>query len=109
MCLASTGTTEVPGVPDSCFKCLVAGRMWAVKGRQGAEASNAVQVLMAVIRLPNVGSDLLITLHTPMFISSASAAAAHAGSGEKQLHLEAPQLMQQVLRSFKIVDWGLFG
>jgi hypothetical protein len=83
--------------------------MWAAKGRQGAEASNAVQVLMAIIRLPSVATDLLVTLHTPMFISSASAAAEHAGSGEKQMHLEAPQLMQQVLQSFKIVDWVLFG
>jgi hypothetical protein len=83
--------------------------MAAAKGRQGEEASNAVQVLIAIIRLPSVSSDLLVTLNTPVYISSASAAAAQAGSGEKQQHLEAPQLMQQVLRSLRILDWGLFG
>ena len=37
------------------------------------------QVLMAVVRLPQHDSDLLITLNTPTFISGISAAAEHAG------------------------------
>ena len=96
-------------MPADCHACLASGKMWASKGRQSADASNAVHVLLAVIRLPRVQSELLLTLNTPMFISGASAAAAQAGSGQKQLHLQAPQLMQQVLQSLRIVDWGLFG
>ncbi len=39
---------------------------------------------MAVVRLPQHGSDLLITLNTPTFISGISAAAEHAGDRELQ-------------------------
>ena len=38
------------------------------------------QALLAVVRLPQHGSDLLITLNTPTFISGVSAAAEHAGA-----------------------------
>lgn len=83
--------------------------MHVSKGRQGAHAQNEVDVLLAVLQLPAVHADILISLHTPKRISSASAAAEHAGSGYKQLHLSAPALLQSVLTSFCVKDFGLFG
>jgi len=38
------------------------------------------QIAMAVVQLPSVQSDLVITLNTPLIISPASAAAQHAGN-----------------------------
>ena len=39
-----------------------------------------LQVLLCCVRLPHVGSDVLITLNSPIFISERSAAAEHAGA-----------------------------
>lgn len=39
------------------------------------------QVLLCCIRLPRHGSDVLITLNSPIYISDKSAAAEHAGKG----------------------------
>ena len=73
------------------------------------EAVWRVQVLLAVVRLPAHGSDLLVTLNTPSFISAASAAAEEAGAGPKSAHTAAPALFADILRTLKILDWGLFG
>jgi len=45
---------------------------------------------MAVVRLPQHGSDLLITLNTPTFISGISAAAEHAGVARSIAHSSCP-------------------
>jgi hypothetical protein len=44
------------------------------------------QIAMAVVQLPSVQTDLLITLNTPLFISSASAAAEHAGKTMSRMY-----------------------
>ena len=49
------------------------GQKWAEIGCM------AWQIAMAVVQLPWVQSDLLITLNTPLAINPASAAAEHAG------------------------------
>lgn len=54
------------------------------------------------MRLPSRGSDLLLTLNTPL-------AAAGVGEGSRSLNEDAPQLFRQILRSLQIVDWSLFG
>ncbi|KAL4440723.1 hypothetical protein ABPG77_000432 [Micractinium sp. CCAP 211/92] len=99
----------MPGLPPECYKSLAVGQQAVSKGRQGSSALNKVQVLLCCIRLPQHGSDLLITLNSPIYISDKSAAAEHAGPGFKGAHLTAPALIRQMLASFKINDWGLFG
>ena len=66
-------------------------------------------MLLANVRLPGYGSDLLVTLNTPTFISGASTVAEQVGPGAKNLHTAAPALFADMLRSLRIVDWGLFG
>ena len=61
------------------------------------------------MRLPEHGSDLLIVLNSPVFISVDSAAAQHAGPGFKDAHLTAPALFQRIIATLQINDWGLFG
>ena len=68
-----------------------------------------LQVIMAVIRLQSVASEVLITLNTPMHVSERSAAAEATGAGPKAEHLAAPVLFRQVLATFKIKDYSLFG
>jgi hypothetical protein len=68
-----------------------------------------VQVLLLVVRLPDQGSDLLISMNTPSFINPASSAAEHAGSGAKPAYLAAPGLFKQIIATLRIVDYSLFG
>lgn len=98
-----------PNLPPGLFMALGAGAQLVSKGRQTADASNHVQVLVAVIRLPQHSSDLVISLNTPVFISQHSAAAEHAGAGAKTGHLKALPLFRSILASLRIVDYGLFG
>ncbi len=91
------------------YGCVASGLQAVSKGRQGAEAANQVAVLLAVLRLPSVRSDLLLTLNSPVTIAPQSQAAEHAGAGAKLRHAQAPALMLQLLASLQIVDWSLFG
>ncbi len=99
----------MPALPGDAFKCIACGQQTVAKGRQGPDAANLVQVQLAAVRLPQQGSDILLTLNSPVVISDASAAAAHTGPGLQSAHLSAPQLFREVLRSLQVVDWGLFG
>lgn len=67
------------------------------------------QVLLAVIRLPKHGTDVVLSLNSPVHIGVNSDAAAQAGAGPKHLHAAAPQLLGAALASLRIRDYGLFG
>ncbi len=69
----------------------------------------SLQVIMAIIRLKQVSSDVLIILNTPVSVSASSAAAKDIGPGERSEHLMAPSLLRRVLATFKIKDYSLFG
>lgn len=92
--LCVSGPEEVPGLHgESGYRCLVAGQQTLRRGG----GPTTVDVLMAVLRLPRVNSDLAVTLTTPHAVPAAAAAA------------NAEQLMREVLRSLKVLDWSLFG
>lgn len=80
--------------------------MQAAKGASQAGAqANQVHVLLAAVRLPAYGAELLLVLNTP-----ASAGAASAGAvGDQVAQPEAAALLAGVLRSLVIADYGLFG
>ena len=101
--------STAPGLGDRVTAVALAlGTLAAAKGRQGQEARNLVHVVLAVLRLPGAGSDLLVTLNTPTHIAPASAAAEHAGAGGHDAG-DAPGLLLEVVRSLTVHDWGLFG
>ncbi|KAG2430881.1 hypothetical protein HXX76_009855 [Chlamydomonas incerta] len=102
--VAPLGVQDVPGVSEASYRCVVRGRQTVRRGQQAADTC----VLLAVLRLPHVGSDLLITLSTPSTPpppvgDAAVAAAAALGEGEQQ------ELMAGVLRSLRVQSWELFG
>lgn len=87
----------MPGLPPDCYRGLAVGQQAVTKGRQGSSALNKVQVLLCVVRLPRHGSDVLLTLNSPIYISERSAAAEHAGGSwrEGMRGARAPALAQQ--------------
>lgn len=72
-------------------------------------SASALQVLLAVIRLPQVNSDVLMTLNTPIFINPASKSAQNVTPGFKCAHERAPAEFRSLVASFQVLDWGLFG
>lgn len=83
--------------------------MGVAKGRSAAV--NDVCVHLAVLRLPSVGSDLLVSVTAATRVAAGSAAAERAGAGDRggTVVAESRQLLVDVLASLKIRDWGLFG
>ncbi|KAF6263329.1 hypothetical protein COO60DRAFT_455417 [Scenedesmus sp. NREL 46B-D3] len=106
------GTAEVPHIQQGTYICFVSGTQQACKGRDaGLDRANTVQLLLCIIRLPQHSSDLLVTVNAPSYISPSSSAAQHADAQGQQAAAagQAAAVMQGVLRSLKVQDWGLFG
>jgi Ran-interacting Mog1 protein len=98
---------EVAGLPDSAVLCFGTGLQEVAMGRDVDIAGNpreqeirGICVELCVIRMPSVGTDLLITLSTPTGTawSHNNGAAATSWSNEFQL----------IISSFQIRDWSLF-
>jgi hypothetical protein len=68
-----------------------------------------VHVQVFALRLPDHGTDLLITLNSAAEISGTSAAAEHAGAGPQAAAQRAGVLFSEMLRTLAIRDYGLFG
>jgi hypothetical protein len=64
---------------------------------------------MLIVRLPEYKTDMLVTLNSPIFISEHSSSAQEAGAGYKELHMQAPELFQKMIKTLKILDFKLFG
>lgn len=89
---------------------LASGRQIATKGRKhDPVAANKIQVLLAVIRLPQYKTDMLVSFNTPITIAQESESAADAGAGTNQLHAKAPDMFRTMLSSLHINDYALFG
>ena len=80
------------------------------------DAGNIVQIWLASVRLPSVGTDVLISLNVPVQFApgSSSAATVHSGmigAGGVALPAavaDAAPVLTEVLSSFVVHDWGLF-
>lgn len=77
--------------------------------KEREEAGNRIDVQLAALRLPAVGTDLLISLSSGSVLSAGSSAAGAAGPGRGAAVAAAPGLMRAMLRSLAIRDYGLFG
>lgn len=63
---------------QECSGCTRAVSLLQLAARRATQPT--VQVALCVVRLPQHGSDVLLTLNTPIYISEKSAAAEHAGA-----------------------------
>jgi hypothetical protein len=80
--------------------------------REGAAAANDVVVLLACVRLPAQGSDVLLTLTAPTRIAPSSSS--FASTADAPQHTDASVatarlVFDTALSTLRVVDWGLFG
>jgi hypothetical protein len=86
---------------------LVSGTFKASKGRDAAEHANNVLLLLAVLRFPQHATDLLVSVNAPVFVIASSSAGLEGGE-QPAAQAQAVGVMEGVLRSLKVEDWGLF-
>lgn len=75
------------------------------KFKESESLANVVHIYMAVIRLKSVTTDLLVSFNVPTSF-------AHGSSSDGRAILQADEnraVIQGVLKTLAIKDWGLFG
>jgi hypothetical protein len=94
------------GLPDSAKLCFGTGYQKVALGRELDVAGNprtqqmrSIRVELCAIRLPSVGSELLVTLSSPIDPNVAQETIQH----------EPTEAFTRILRSLQIQDWTLFG
>ncbi|XP_048857433.1 ran guanine nucleotide release factor [Brienomyrus brachyistius] len=112
---AAHGASEVRAVeliPKDLLAMTECSSAWLLTGTQqvskfNEEARNTVNIHLGLFRLPQFATDILVTFNDPIIISTLSSSAGVAAPGAV-----APWTMQdfqQLLRSLKILDAGVFG
>ena len=105
--------SELPSVNGPfAAASLCVGRQRVSKARDSDDARNLVEVLVANVRLPQVGTDLLVTMNRPLVVAERSSAGAVVTPGDG--HGDGGDgggwaVMRGVLRTLAVNDWGLFG
>ncbi len=92
--------------PGRC-KQLLLGQQRVSKYRDASEAANVVNFYIGVIRLPDVGTDLMLTFNDPIVINELSSS---SGSSEA-VGADTERSMATFLRVFaslQIKDYGIF-
>ncbi|KAJ1911314.1 hypothetical protein LPJ71_002967 [Coemansia sp. S17] len=92
---------------DSAF--ILCGQQEAAKFNEGAQAKNTVVVCMALLRLPEHSTDILVTKNTPTRISSKSSS--HTDS-QQPMVVDAKRLLEEftaMLKTFTINNRDIFG
>ncbi|KAF9209982.1 hypothetical protein BGZ59_009861 [Podila verticillata] len=106
---------ELPSWPTEAKIYLLLGQQRVAKfnerQRQLESASaedtrNLVQIMMVVVRLPRQETDIVISYNVPLQIAAASSSREVAHEGDIQ---EAEVWFRNLIGSFKVRDWGLFG
>eukprot|EP00931_Biecheleriopsis_adriatica_P039642 TRINITY_DN22658_c0_g1_i1.p1 TRINITY_DN22658_c0_g1~~TRINITY_DN22658_c0_g1_i1.p1 ORF type:complete len:213 (+),score=49.92 TRINITY_DN22658_c0_g1_i1:79-639(+) len=93
---------EVPHLPPE-VRCLHGvGEQTIAKFKE--VRGNRVRIHAAALRLQHQSTDILITLNDPVAIDPESSSASAPAADSR-----AEAIFSSVLRSFRIVDWNLFG
>eukprot|EP00933_Yihiella_yeosuensis_P078008 TRINITY_DN89089_c0_g1_i1.p1 TRINITY_DN89089_c0_g1~~TRINITY_DN89089_c0_g1_i1.p1 ORF type:complete len:203 (+),score=23.84 TRINITY_DN89089_c0_g1_i1:36-611(+) len=93
---------EVPGLPEfaRCFTGV--GEQTVAKFKEASR--NRVRILAAVVRLEDQTTDILITFNDPVTIDPESSSHSAPVTSES-----SEAIFARILKSFRVVDWGLFG
>ncbi|GAX73161.1 hypothetical protein CEUSTIGMA_g614.t1 [Chlamydomonas eustigma] len=91
---------SVTGSSDRFFSCIAVGRQSVTKQLHLSDPALNVEVLvvLAVIRLPQVSSDIVLSLTSPLD---------HTDQDNDESR-KCKDCVLEILRSFEIQDWGLF-
>eukprot|EP00238_Polyblepharides_amylifera_P013306 CAMPEP_0196582230 /NCGR_PEP_ID=MMETSP1081-20130531/38112_1 /TAXON_ID=36882 /ORGANISM="Pyramimonas amylifera, Strain CCMP720" /LENGTH=193 /DNA_ID=CAMNT_0041902733 /DNA_START=126 /DNA_END=704 /DNA_ORIENTATION=+ len=85
---------------------LVTGRQQVAKGKDDADAANVVLVHLVVIRLPDVATDILITINKPIVINPNSCVAGIVDINSPLITSnDSVKLLRHALRTLEIKDW----
>jgi hypothetical protein len=71
-------------------------------------AANVVNLYIAVIRLPAIQTDLLITFNEPAALNPASSSSRHIDSNSASFAGESLQLFQTLIRTLEVRDTSIF-
>lgn len=99
----------MPHLDAGVVKSMCTGTQTVAKAKDDPSAVNCVHVLLANIRLRSVGTDVLITMNTPLTVSKDSRAAAANVQASAAVFAAAREDFVHLLRSLDIKDWRLFG
>ncbi|QDZ26108.1 putative Mog1-like ran guanine nucleotide release factor [Chloropicon primus] len=95
---------------------LLFGVQGIAKDKDKAEAANQVHLCLCDIAIPEYETEVLVTMNTPLAISEKSSSfgkvegAAGSSKGERErLVRDAVEAFKDVVASFKVVDYRLFG
>mmetsp|Transcript_4567 Transcript_4567/g.16069 ORF Transcript_4567/g.16069 Transcript_4567/m.16069 type:complete len:192 (+) Transcript_4567:104-679(+) len=100
------GPEDVPCIPQEAISYggVLLSKQMVAKFRE--QARNEVEVYLAVLRLPTVTTDLLVSLSRPVHVDSNSSS--HETMRAGALGPEPMQTFTTLLRTLKINNWGLF-
>jgi len=103
---------DLPGIPSSsCPRAyLVKGCQMLTKSRQDPSRVHPVAVWLAVLRLPGVQADVLVTANFPCTETGADC---NENAAKRPLESEGvegrSQIVKSMLRTLVVRDWSLFG
>ncbi|EPZ35087.1 Mog1p/PsbP-like protein [Rozella allomycis CSF55] len=102
--------SELPFLKEvDCKVKLVEGEQRISKFRE--TASNVVRIYLAVIRIPSIETDILISMNNPIVLAEESSSSRTVDKEEfsaKNQSEDSLKVFKQILKSFKINDWNLF-
>ncbi|CAG8606459.1 3532_t:CDS:2 [Ambispora gerdemannii] len=98
---------EVPKLPSNTLMYFATGQQMVSKfNERDSSARNLVNIFLAVFRLPQHQTDLVITYNLPILIGETSSSRSYAQEGNVHVGYEE---FKRILASVQIVDWSLFG
>ncbi|KAI8137226.1 hypothetical protein BJV82DRAFT_583867 [Fennellomyces sp. T-0311] len=101
---AETTTPRLP--PSTTIVHVLRGSQKVAKFDEAKKmAYNTVEIMMAVVRLEQVSTDLVISINAPVLVAPGSSDQQEAGT----TILSVEEHMQQALHQLQVNDWSLFG
>ena len=102
------GTDKLVGA-GPCYRCQLNGRQVVTTlNQEEGTVADVVQCHLMVLRLPKVGTDVLLTLNFPLAHVKSAAGALELAENAPRESPELTDILAQVVTSFKVNDWSLF-
>ncbi|XP_065061246.1 ran guanine nucleotide release factor-like [Rhopilema esculentum] len=110
--LSTSNIALIEQIPKDYISLSESQEAWYLNGTQtvskfNEEAGNIIQVYLALFRLPQFGTDLVITMNNPVQLSTQSSSYQQGNCETNELWTE--NTFKYIVNSIKILDTGLFG
>ena len=102
-------TDKLNSVGKDKYRHRLDGRQVVTKlNQEGGTVADVVQVHLLVIRLPDVGTDVLLSLNYPLLGVTDVVGALELAESAANLTAPVQSILDEITSSFKINDWSLF-